>query len=89
MPNIKSAKDRVKLSAKQNSRNRMDKSALRTSIKKFETALAAQDTALIGETYKAAAISLDRAASKGLIHKNMAARKKSRMAANAADVSAN
>ena len=85
MPNIKSSKEQVKISAKQTLRNRMGKSALKTSVKKFETAVAAgQDSALIGETFKAASIKLDKAVSKGLIHKNTAARKKSRMAARMA-----
>ena len=81
MPNIKSAKDRVKLSAKQNLRNRMGRSALKSSLKGFETAVGGQDAALTQDAFKAASIKLDKAASKGLIHKNTAARKKSRMAA--------
>lgn len=85
MPNIKSAKDRVALTAKQNLRNRMDKSALKTSIKKFDEAVVAQDTALTEEALKAAVVKIDKAAAKGLIHKNTAARKKSRMYSSAAN----
>lgn len=78
LPNIKSAIKRVKVSEKKNLRNRMIKSAMRTSIKKFETANAAgtADDKLLSITQGA----VDRAASKGVIHKNAANRKKARLA---------
>ena len=78
MPNIKSAIKRVKVAEKKNLRNRMIKSSMRTSIKKFDTALAAGsvDSALLSTTAGA----VDRAASKGVIHRNAANRKKSRLA---------
>ncbi|MDR0396029.1 MAG: 30S ribosomal protein S20 [Oscillospiraceae bacterium] len=79
MPNIKSAIKRVKVTAKKNLRNRMVKSAMKTQIKKFETALVkepASAAALLAQTSGA----VDRAASKGVIHKNAANRRKSRMA---------
>ncbi len=78
MPNIKSAIKRVKVSEKKNLRNRMIKSAMRTSVKKFETAAAAgtADDKLLSTTQGA----VDRAASKGVIHKNAANRKKARLA---------
>ncbi|HEX7057401.1 MAG TPA: 30S ribosomal protein S20 [Bacilli bacterium] len=79
MPNIKSAIKRVKVSEKNRLHNASQKSALRTSIKAVEAAIAANaDNAK--EVYQAAAKKLDKAASKGLIHKNAAARKKSRLA---------
>ena len=79
MPNIKSAKKRVLLTEKRNSKNAAQKSALRTSIKKARIAVEAKDENA-ASLVKAAAIHLDKAASKGLIHKNTAARKKARIA---------
>jgi len=78
LPNIKSAIKRVKVARKKNLRNRMVKSAMRTTIKKFERAVAAggADAAMLSVT----TASVDKAASKGVIHKNAANRKKSRMA---------
>lgn len=78
MPNIKSAMKRVKVNQKKNLRNRMIKSAMKTQIKKFDTAVAAKeaDAKLLSVTQGA----VDRAASKGVIHKNAANRKKARMA---------
>ena len=73
MPNIKSAIKRVKVSEKRRLRNASQKSALRTAVKAFETAVTPE--ALIYASKK-----LDKAASKGLIHKNAANRKKSRLA---------
>lgn len=82
MPNIKSAKKRVKVIETKSLNNKMAKSALRTSIKKAETALEAgsEDKA---EVLKSAVKSIDHAVSKGLLHKNTAARKKSQLAAKA------
>lgn len=78
MPNIKSAEKRVRTSAVRRARNASAKSALRTSIKRFETALSENDPNV--EVYLRSAVrALDKAASKGLIHKNTAARKKSRL----------
>ena len=78
MPNIKSAIKRVKVSEKKNLRNRMVKTAMKTQLKKFDTAVDAgkADAALLG----AAQGAVDKAASKGVIHRNAANRKKSRMA---------
>ena len=74
MPNIKSAIKRVKVTEKKNLRNRMIKSAMRTSIKKFDTAISAgtADAKLLSATSGA----VDKAAAKGVIHKNAANRKK-------------
>lgn len=79
MPNIKSAKKRVLITEKKNSKNASQKSALRTSIKKAKVAIEAKDENAAAAV-KTASIDLDKAASKGLIHKKNAARKKSRMA---------
>ncbi len=79
MPNIKSAKKRVKVTAKKTLRNRMVKSALRTSVKKFETAVAA-DPAAAQVQLTATTSAIDKAAAKGVMHKNAANRKKARLA---------
>ncbi|MBQ9325671.1 MAG: 30S ribosomal protein S20 [Clostridia bacterium] len=73
MPNIKSAKKRVKVSAKKSLRNRMIKNGLRTSVKKFEANVSADQ---LSQTVSA----IDMAAAKGVIHKNAANRKKARLA---------
>lgn len=79
MPNIKSAVKRVQLNKIQNAKNTAARSALKTSIRRFEEAITANpETA--GEALQNASRALDKAASNGLIHKNKAARKKSRMA---------
>ena len=78
MPNIKSAMKRVKVTEKKNLRNRMMKSAMRTSVKKFDAAVTAGqvDAQLLSATSSAG----DRAVSKGVMSKNAANRKKARMA---------
>jgi small subunit ribosomal protein S20 len=80
VPNIASAKKNMRKSRAAMARNRAQRSALRTALKK------AHVTVVAGEDQTAAVTLLDRAARKGLIHKNTAARHKSRMAkkANAA-----
>jgi small subunit ribosomal protein S20 len=80
MPNIKSAIKRVNVNEKRRLRNASQKSALRTAVKAFESAAEGKDvdsakTALVYATKK-----IDKAATKGLIHKNTANRKKSRLA---------
>ena len=77
MPNIKSAKKRVLIAKARNEANKAAKSTLRTSIKKARAEEA--DAAAI----KAAVVSVDKAAGKGLIHKNKAARLKSQLAKKA------
>ena len=77
MPNIKSAKKRVLVTKAKTLQNKMFKSELKTDIKKYQAALAAGDTALAQETYKAAVKKIDQAAARNIIHKNAAARKKS------------
>lgn len=83
MPNIKSAIKRVKTSEAHNALNTTVKSAMRTAVKKVEVALTTNDSSAAQEALTAAASKLDKAASKGLIHKNAAARKKSRLAKKA------
>ena len=79
MPNIASAIKRVRTTANRQVANNAQKSAMRTAIKKFETAVAeGADNA--SELLKVAHKAIDAAATKGLIHKNKAARDKSRLA---------
>ena len=80
MPNIKSSAKRDQLQKAANAKNKAAKSALKTEIKKFNAAVEAGDGEQAAETYKAAVKSVDKAVSKGLIHKNNAAHKKSAMA---------
>lgn len=79
MPNIKSAIKRVKTSEERNAHNSTVKSTMRTAVKKVEAAIVNNDAATAKESFLAAASKLDKAAAKGLIHKNAAARKKSRL----------
>lgn len=76
MPNIKSAEKRVQLEKQRTLKNASAKSALRTTLKRFEQALTT-DPANAKPVLDKAIRSLDKAAGKGLIHKNAAARKKS------------
>ena len=76
MPNIKSAKKRVQVSGVRNERNKADKSALKTALK-FEAAAAEGNRTEAESAYKVAVKSVDKAAAKGILHKNNAAHKKS------------
>ncbi len=78
MPNIKSAKKRVLVAERNRVRNVAVRSAVKTAVKKVLDALASnkdQVTALLNNAYKV----IDKAVSKGVFHKNTAARKKSRL----------
>jgi len=79
MPNIKSAIKRVKVTKKRTLRNAAAKSALRTSLKHFESALKGHDFETAQTALRSATRSLDKAVTKGIIHRNHAARKKSRL----------
>lgn len=79
MPNIKSAIKRVQLSKLQNAKNTAARSSLRTAIRRFEEVVNNNPENAV-EALQKASSALDKAAAKGLIHKNKAARKKSRMA---------
>ena len=80
MPNSISAKKSHRQSLKRRDRNRSQRSALKTAIKKVRAAVADGDTAGALELLQAAQKRLDQAAAKNLIHKNSAARTKSRLA---------
>jgi len=80
--NIKSAKKRAKQAVVRNERNTGQRSMLRTSIKKVLKALDANDAAGAQAAFAVAQPILDRYSSRGLIHKNKAARHKSRLNAS-------
>ena len=80
MANIKSAKKRIKVIATKTERNKAIKSEIKTYIKKVEAAVAAKDAAAAKEALLIASKKIDMAASKGIYHKNNAARKVSRLA---------
>lgn len=79
MPNIKSAIKRVKTSEARNAQNATVKSAMRTAVKKVDAAIVNNDSTAATASFADAARKLDKAAAKGLIHKNAATRKKSRL----------
>ena len=80
MANIKSAKKRIKVIATKTERNKAIKSEVKTYIKKVEAAVAAKDAATAKEVLVIATKKIEMAASKGVYHKNNAARKVSRLA---------
>ncbi|HPJ02995.1 MAG TPA: 30S ribosomal protein S20 [Candidatus Limiplasma sp.] len=79
MPNIKSAMKRVKVSDKKNLRNRIVKSKVKTALKKFDAEIA-ENPANAGAQYSATTSAIDKAAAKGIVHKNTANRRKARLA---------
>ena len=81
MANIKSSKKRAKQAVVRNARNAAQRSMLRTSVKKVLKAIEAGDAAAANEAFATAQPILDRFAARGLIHKNKAARHKSRLSA--------
>ena len=80
MPNIKSSAKRDQLAKARNAKNKTEKSALKTAVKKFDAAVVAGNKDEAVSTYKVAVKAVDKAAGKNLIHKNNAANKKSKMA---------
>ena len=81
MANIKSAKKRAKQTVVRNARNAAQRSMLRTAVKKVLKALDANDAAAAQAAFVVAQPILDRFSSRGLIHKNKAARHKARLTA--------
>ena len=77
MPNIKSAKKRVKVIEKKTLRNNMIKSAYKTAVKKFEQAVEAGNIEEAKTLFSEATKKIDQACTKGVLVKNTAARKKS------------
>lgn len=88
LPNIKSAEKRVRVTKVKTLKNTVRKSALKTTIKKCKEAIAKNDATAV-DALKNATKALDKGAAKNLLHKNTAARRKSRLAKalNAANAS--
>lgn len=78
MPNIKSAKKRVLVTETKTLQNKMFKSAYKTAMKKYEAAVASGNKSDAETAYAEAIQKIDVAVNKNIIHKNTAARKKSR-----------
>ncbi len=79
MANIKSAKKRIKVINKKTLRNKIVKSKTKTAVKKVLVAIENNDLDLARVELRAATKAIDMACSKGIFHKNNAARKKSRL----------
>ncbi|MDO5346746.1 MAG: 30S ribosomal protein S20 [Lachnospiraceae bacterium] len=79
MANIKSAKKRILVTKTRNERNKAIKSAVKTAIKKVDAAVAANDKEAASAALLAATSAIDKAATKGVYHKNTASRKISRL----------
>lgn len=84
MANIKSQLKRIKTNDKAHLRNKAVKSALRTHVRNVRIAIAAGDATKAQELLPIATQALDKAVSKGVIHKNQAANRKSAIAAQVA-----
>jgi small subunit ribosomal protein S20 len=87
VPNIKSVKKDVLRSRKNHIRNQATKSRIKTFVKKTNTAIAASDAGLADVLSQTISV-LDKAAKRGIIHKNAAARRKSRLMSRAAKAAA-
>lgn len=88
MPNIKSAKKRVLVIQKKTLINQMHKTALKTAIKKFDTAVENKNATEAKTLFNEATRKLDQAVKQGILHKNNAARKKSQLALKLAKIDA-
>ena len=86
MANIKSQIKRIKTNEKARQRNKAAKSVLRTYVRRFRTAADAGEVEAAHEAAQAANRALDKAAAKGVIHKNQAANRKSAIASRAAQL---
>ncbi len=86
MANIKSQIKRIKTNEKARQRNKAAKSQLRTFVRRFREAADAGEAEQAHEAAQAANRALDKAASKGVIHKNQAANRKSAIASRAAQL---
>ncbi|MEA5155091.1 30S ribosomal protein S20 [Raineyella sp.] len=88
MANIKSQQKRIKTNEKARQRNKAVKSALRTYTRRFSEAVEAGETEKAQQAARAALRQLDKAVTKGVIHKNQAANRKSAIAKKAAALAA-
>ena len=86
MANIKSQIKRNKTNEKARQRNKAYKSELKTYVRKVRSAVAAGDAEVAGTALKDASRKLDKAVSKGVIHKNQAANRKSKLARRVASI---
>ena len=86
MANIKSQKKRILTNEKARQRNKAVKSSLKTSVRKFNAAAEAGDAEQATNLAREASRKLDKAATKGVIHKNQAANRKSAIAQRAASL---
>lgn len=86
MPIIKSAKKRVRVSAKANSRNQVTKNNLKSALKKFTAAIKSGKN--VNEAHSEIQSAVDTAVKKGILHKNKAARRKSQLATAAKNAGA-
>jgi small subunit ribosomal protein S20 len=80
LPNIKSSERSVKTDAERRARNFAIKSSVKTSVRKVVDAVATNKTEAATELLSKASSTIDKAVTKGVLHKNTAARKKSRLA---------
>ncbi len=80
MPNIKSAEKRVEITKERTLRNQAIKSTVKTAVRKFDEAVSAAKTDEAKANLTSAVSKIDKAVSKGVLHKKTAARKKSRLA---------
>ena len=87
MANHKSAEKRVRQNAKRNEINRANRGKLRTQIKKLRAAIAHSDKSQSNELISPTVSLIDKAVNKGIIHKNTAARYKSRLTKHVAELS--
>ena len=81
MANSKSSEKRIRVAERRRASNKPHRTAARNSVKKAEVAIKTDDPAVAAEAVKEALSRLARTASKGVIHKNNAARRKSRLMA--------
>jgi len=79
MPTMKSAKKRLRQNIKRNLRNRTHRSALKTQLKKFLTTLRVGDVKAVEEELRLTVKKIDKGVSKGILTKNVADRRKSRL----------
>ncbi len=87
MPNHKSAEKRVRQTARRNAVNRANRSGLRSQIKKLRSALASHDKEQSQGLLNATIGLIDKSVNKGILHKNTAARYKSRLTLHVNDLS--
>jgi small subunit ribosomal protein S20 len=87
MANHKSAEKRIRQNARRNEINRSNRSKLRTQIKKLRSAIAGSDKNVSSELLNPTVSVIDKAVNKGLIHRNTAARYKSRLTKHVAELS--